>query len=220
MDILKTARFWLGFGLFFFSTSVAVAQLRLPWDGLLLKIGAVVFALMLYSLSQLIKAGQLSRDDARNQVQLRLNCVQTLRFLDPDQNLRSNLFIWNRNKEHYYIWQHYGMETDLATSVTEIPKGKGCTGTAWEQKEQVWGDKVEIFGNGKYALPGDQERKVRHELEWICSTPVVDKKRKVIAVVNFDGNKPMDASKKEFIKQHAARIAGELGQILSRTSLP
>jgi len=215
-DIFKTARFWLGFLLFFLSIGLAVVQLDL---GIPLKFGLVIFALVLFSLSQLVQADRLSKNEAKRQIETRLKCVDTLKVLDSDQDLRSNVFLWDSKKGHYYIFQHYGMESDLATSVTEIPKGKGCTGVAWDRKQQIWGNEKDIFEGGEYALPKDEEAKVNRDLKWICSTPVTNEKRNVIAVLNFDGNKLMDEKQRNFIKHHAARVAGELNQILSKTSL-
>ena len=216
LGFLKTPRFWAGFGLFVLCTAIAVLQLPSPPVSISYKILLIICGCILYFLSQLYKAGHVTKDEAKNQTQMRLRCVDVLKILKPDQNLRSNIFFWDKKRKVYYIWQYHNMDTDPAKSVTEILKGQGCTGNAWESMQQIWGDKTDIFGNGKYSLPSDQESKVSTDLEWICSTPIVDRKRNVIAVLNFDGDKPMNEDQKKFIKQHAERVASELGQILSR----
>lgn len=213
LAVLKTPRFLLGLLLFGLLTIIAVVQLPVGKE---LKVLAILIASILYGLSQLYKADHLTKDEAKNQTQMRLRCVDVVKILQPDQNLRSNVFLWDKKKKVYHIWQYYNMDTDPAKNVTEIPKGRGCTGNAWESKQQTFGDKEDIFGDGKYHLPSDQESKISHDLEWICSTPILNEKRNVIAVLNFDGNKPMYDSQKEFIKQHAERVASELNHVLNR----
>ena len=55
-------------------------------------------------------------------------------------------------------------------------------------------------------------------MQWICSTPIVHpKKKNIIAVLNFDGNRKVtEPANIRFIKEHAERVATELGGILSR----
>ena len=213
LDVFKTPRFLSGFFLFEVLTIVAVVQLPIGKE---LKGLVMLVASILYSLTQLYKADHLTKDEAIKQIQMRLRCVDVLKSLEPEQNLRSNVFLQDKKREIYYIWQYYNMDTDPAKNITEIPKGRGCTGNAWKLKQPIWGDKKDIFGDGKYGLPIDQESKIHLDLEWICSAPIVNEKRNVIAVLNFDGNKPMNDNQKEFVKQHAERIASELGQVLSR----
>lgn len=213
--IFKTVGFWSSLLLFLIPTTMTVVKLDQKGATLPIKGGVLLAWTGLFVVSQLVQAVRLSKEEARRQIDVRLRCVDTLKALNPDQNLRANIFFWDKKKKCYYIGQHHGMEADPAKSLTEIPKGKGCTGAAWEGQEQIWGDEADIFGEGSYALPKAQEEKVNRDLKWICSTPVTDGKRKVIAVLNFDGNKPMRETERDFVKKHAARIAGELSEIIS-----
>jgi hypothetical protein len=217
IKVLKTVGFWSSLSLFLIPTLMTVFKLDWQWA---VKLGLFIPWTGLFVLSQFLKAFELSREQAKAQTETRLRCVETLKMLNPDQTLRANVFLWDRKKKCYYIWHHHGMDTDLAKSFTEIPRSQGCTGAAWEGEKQIWGNEADIFGKGQYALPKDQEEKVNRDLKWICSTPVRNARRKVIAVLNFDGNKPMDMTECAFVRAHATRVAGELSEILSNAPLP
>ncbi len=214
---LKTKRFLIGLACFSLLTAFSVWSLPTSVSATW-KILLAAIAIVLYSASQFYTAGQLSEEEAKEQTDLRLHCVDVLKVVDPDQNLRSNVFRWDRKRNAYCIWAYYNMDTDPAKNVIEIPEGKGCTGQAWTGKMQIWAKRDEIFGDGQHALPFDQEDKISCELQWICSTPIIHpKKKNVIAVLNFDGNKDITESVDiTFIKEHAERVATELGGVLSR----
>ena len=217
ITFLKTKRFLIGLALFFLLTLFSV--ISLPSSvGTPYKIGLAVLTILLYSASQFYTSGQLSEVEAKEQTDLCLHCVDVLKVIDSTQNLRSNVFRWDKKQSAYCIWAYYNMDTDPAKNVTAIPKDKGCTGKAWTTKTQIWAERDRIFGNGEFALPPDQENKISRELEWICSTPIIHPKKKiVIAVLNFDSNKKVaDPDNIRFIKEHAERVATELGGVLSR----
>jgi len=210
---LKTPHFLCGFGCYFVSTLLAVIciETAMAYKSLIL-----LFACVLYSATQVFTANQISLQNAKDETLMRLKCVDILRFLDVAQRLRSNVFRWDKKKEKAFIWVHHNMETDPAKNLAELRYGEGCTGAAWKDRCQKWGAENDIYGDGQYALGPDQEEKVSHDLKWICSTPIVNEKRQVIAVLNFDGNMPMEAPQQTSIKEHAARVAAELGSVLSR----
>ncbi len=173
---------------------------------------------MLYTISQFYTADQLSETEAKEHARPRLRCVDVVKALGKSQNLRANIFRWDKKKRAYTIWDYHNMDPDPAKNVLEIPQGQGCTGQAWELKRQIWAERADIFGSGQYALPADQEAKISPHLQWICSTPIVHPKKKtVIGVLNFDGDKVIvNGGHRDFIMQHAERVATELGSILSR----
>jgi len=217
LAFVTTKRFLWGLALFFSCTVLAVIGLPQNY-GVFYRSAAVIVACVLYTASQSYTADQLSEEEAKEQTQPRLRCVDVLKVLDGTQNLRSNVFRWDEQKQAYSIWQYHNMDPDPAKSVLEIPAGKGCTGHAWQSKKQIWAERAEIFGPGQHALPPEQEGKISPHLQWICSTPIVHPKKKtVIAVLNFDGDRVVaEAAHRDFIMQHAERVATELGSVLSR----
>ncbi len=211
LRMTKSVPFWLGVILFGASTVVALSSLSKP--NVLFKIGIALLLLGFYCLLQYFNQKSLSKDEARTKSDTRLKCVNALAHLQPGQNLRSNIFRFNKKKHVYYIWQHHNMESDDDKTV-ELPDGQGCTGIAWESGTQQWGDEGDILKVGMHRIPDPQAEKIRHDLRWICSTPIKDCRSRIIAVLNFDGNMPMDDDKKIVVKQHASRVADELGSIL------
>jgi hypothetical protein len=211
--LLKRPSFWVGLAIAVGAIVIAVAKLDTDPHWKIVIIGAMG---VLYLLSQYFNVSYLSKADAKEQVQMRLECVNSLKHLDPTQNLRANIFIFSKKSNSYHIIHQYNMQTDSDKDV-ELPKGEGCTGRAWTSRTQVWGDKGQILRSGDHRVPENQVSKIRPDLEWVCSTPIFDtKRREVVAVINFDGNKPMDPKQQQVVMEHANRLAHELACVYAR----
>lgn len=124
VTFLKKKRFLFGLALFFLLTLFSVISLPTSVSASY-KVGLAVLAVVLFSVSQFYTAGQLSEEEAKEQTDLRLHCVDVLKIVEPVQNLRSNVFRWDKKQNAYCIWAHYNMDTDPAKNVTAIPEGKG-----------------------------------------------------------------------------------------------
>lgn len=209
--ILKTPAFWTGLALYELSTVVAILFIPSTSLNIVFKMLLIVLSVILYFAWQLFMVNQLSQLKIKQNVQARLADVKGLQHLDQSQNLRANVFILNKRNKYYYIAESYNMETDADKNIN-IPENMGCTGEAWRNKTQVWGDKAHILKVGDHRIPEKEVQKVKTDLEWICSTPIV-KNRNVIAVLNFDGNKQMDPTQRNTIKQNASRTASELCEV-------
>lgn len=207
--ILRTFAFWAGFAVFEFATVLAIISIPSTVLGRTSKALFLILSFLLYFFSA-VGIGQLLKFKVKNEIRTKLSQVDVLKNLEPSQNLRSNIFLFNKKSGKYYIVESYNMNIDCDRTI-EIPENMGCTGEAWRTKTQVWGEKNRIFKDGNHRLPEEPLKKVRKDLEWICSTPIV-KNQKVIAVLNFDGNKQMNVSQKETIKQHANRVASDLSE--------
>lgn len=209
--ILKTVSFWLGFAIYMVSVIIAIMSLSEDKLHAFLRLPLIMLCSLLYFALEFSKATAFNRLNTQKNVCQKLACVDTLKFLSRNQNLRSNIFLFDKKKKNYRIVEHYNMAADDDANI-EIPENMGCTGEAWRTSSQVWGDKDHILHEGDKKISIDQARKVREDLEWICSTPII-KEGKVIAALNFDGNQKMDASQKSMIKNHANRVAKELCEV-------
>ncbi len=217
--IFKSWVFWVGFLLYEVSTIVAFILLPnargIPsWGNVLWKGFGIGLTMLLYYLYASYKTNYMSQAQRDEMLRTMLGCVASLRRLDNLQNLRSNIFIFDRKRKVYRIIAFHNMDSDDDRNV-ELPQNMGCTGEAWRTKQQVWGPKEHILHVGNHKIPQEQVSKIRLDLEWICSTPITDWAANVIAVLNFDGNKPMSQQQQQEVKQQASRLAGELQHLLA-----
>jgi hypothetical protein len=217
--LLKTGPFWVGLVLYEVSTVTAIVlfpntQAIPGWANTLIKIAVILIMIMLYYLYARYKSDYMTQAERQKLLETMLACVDQVRRLDASQNLRSNIFVFDRKKRIYRIVASHNMADDDDRNV-EIPENLGCTGEAWRSRGQVWGPKGHILHVGDHRIPEDQVKKIRTDLEWICSTPITDWDGNVIAVLNFDGNKAMNDEQQLQIKQQASRLASELGFLLA-----
>jgi hypothetical protein len=189
--IFKACSFWTRFAIFEFATVLAIISIPSTILGSTTKVLFLVLSFPLYFFSE-TGIGQLLKLKVKHEIQTKLSQVDVLNNLEPSQNLRANIFLLNKKGGKYFIVESYNMNTDCDRTI-EIPENMGCTGEAWRTKTQIWGEKDRIFKDGNHRLPEGPLKKVRKDLEWICSTPIVNN-QKVIAVLNFDGNKKMTES--------------------------
>lgn len=209
--ILKTPAFWAGLTLYEFSTIIAIIFIPNTSLNSTLKVVFIGLSFILYFICQIFMVNQLSQLKIKQCVQMRLADIKSLQHLDKDQNLRANIFILNRKRRYYYIAENHNMEADSDKNIN-IPENMGCTGEAWRNKTQVWGNKAHILKIGDHRIPEKEVTKVRTDLEWVCSTPIV-RNQSVVAVLNFDGNRQMDFTQQDTIKQLANRVTSELSEI-------
>jgi hypothetical protein len=146
-----------------------------------------------------------------------LTSIDQFKRFDPKQRLRSNiLFVCydsDKNVGKYRIRYSYKMDV-FSDKLIEIPINMGCTGEAWRTKNQIWGDKKIIFSSSPFRIPDEELEKVPKDLEWVCSTPIVDRNGNVAAVLNFDGNRSLGNKQKDEIKKHCQKIAEDLKDII------
>lgn len=208
--ILKTRAFWARIAVFEFTIMLAI--LSVPSTALY-GTGKVLLVIISFPIYFLGETGirQLLKFKVQHEIQTKLSQVDTLQHLDQSQNLRSNIFLLKKKYKQYYLAESYNMKTDDDRTL-EIPENMGCTGEAWRTKMQVWGEKGRIFQDGNHRIPKELLKKVKEDLEWICSTPII-KKQNVVAVLNFDGNKPMNEEQRKIIESHANCVASELSEV-------
>lgn len=133
--------------------------------------------------------------------------------LSNRQRLRSSVFVTSKRdgEKAYVMDESYNME-NADDKWLAIPMNMGVTGTACRDKVQVIGDESEIYGDGKYRIPGVQYMRVAKDLKWICGTPIVSANgRRVRAVLDIDGNVALsDEDKKKvslFAKKMVEKVA-------------
>ena len=209
--IFSTPSFYFGGLLLIISTILAVWKitLALPW-----KIVILILVMFIYSLNQVFQYRRVSSAIKEKLIRSVLKSIEQFNQLIPGHRLRSNIFFFNKKKRIYFIEQQWNMNGFDDKSI-EIPENLGCTGEAWRTKNQVFGTKTRIFESGDFRIPLEQLRKVPKDLEWICSTPIFNDNREVIAVMNFDGNKELNQSQMEQIKDHCQKTSLELKEILT-----
>lgn len=207
----KTPSFIFGLLLFILIVSIATVPLHLK---IYYKVFILSGAVALYFFSEYYRYKHLTDKLIANEIKRLLSTAQEFssKF---GQRIRSNIFFSKkRNKKtYYYIKHYYNMETFNDKNI-EIPENMGCTGEAWRTKSQVWGDKEMIFSRGRLRIPDEQLEKVPEDLQWVCSTPIVDKNGNVIAVMNFDGNGDLTPMQVEEIKTRCHIICEELKNII------
>ena len=224
--VMRRISFWTGwfipvipflFALYYYSIN------------LFLILGIMVIYLIAYFIfdsSKLLKELKIQREEKnieeqkslikeylKKQINLKLSCVDLLHSIDTNQCLRSNIFVYYKNSEHYTMKYKYNME-EWPDKTIKIPVNRGCTGDAWNEKTQIFRTRDIFIDKDKTSgVPQEELNKVPNDLEWICSTPIFDNNN-VLAVLNFDGNKEMTEQDKEKIKVHARRVASELSNDL------
>jgi hypothetical protein len=208
--ILKTRAFWARLAIFEFTILLAILSVPSTTVDSSGKVLLMIISFPIYFLGE-TGIGQLLNIKIKNEIQTKLSQVDVLQHLDQSQNLRSNMFLLEKKYGRYYLAESYNMKADNDRTL-EIPENMGCTGEAWRTTMQVWGGKDRIFEEGSHRIPEELLRKVKNDLEWICSTPII-KNQNVVAVLNFDGNKPMDGDQKKTIASHANCVASELSEV-------
>ena len=208
---IRSSQFWISVGIFATVLFFSVWSFEFSEDANVNNASRIV---IMVSVSFLCVVLEIRRDVPYivEQIRILLSSVDTLKILDSDQNLRANLFC-EKHIPKFCIVQSYNMEGDSDKDL-EIPHNRGCTGQAWASRSQIWAEKDKFFDeSAACALPPTEKEKVRRDLEWICSTPVV-KKGQILAILNFDGNRVMSETQKASIMQHASKVAEGLGNLL------
>ncbi|MBA7688779.1 hypothetical protein ES703_97268 [subsurface metagenome] len=208
--ILKTRAFWTRVAIFEFTIVLAILFVPSTTLSGTIKVLLIVLSFPLYFFSE-TGIGPLLKIRVKQEIQTKLSQVDTLKHLNKSQNLRSNIFLLDKKHKRYYIAESYNMKTDNDRTLA-IPENMGCTGEAWRTKMQVWGERDRIFKDGNHRIPEELLKKVKEDLEWICSTPII-KNQNVVAVLNFDGNKPMNEEHRKIIESHANCVASELSEV-------
>lgn len=215
-DFLITPLFIISALLFLVMAFLAVYGLKFA---LYKKIVILIILLILFSSLQLLQyQNQYQKISENVKEKLVIGALRTVNQLQqfmPDQRIRSNIFFFNAKKGKYYIKYEFNMDEHQDKNI-EIPENLGCTGEAWRTKNQVFGDKNRIFEEGPYRIPLELLQKVPEDLEWICSTPIFNDIKEVIAVVNFDGNRKLNAEQIEQIKSHCIGVSEELREIFTK----
>lgn len=180
---------------------------------LISKIIILFIVVILFAFNQAFQYEKLSQQVKKELINSKLETVNQFNHFVPGQKLRSNIFFFNEKKRKYYIKYQYNMDEDRDKNI-EIPENLGCTGEAWRTKVQVFGTKDMIFAGGPFRIPEEELVKVSKDLEWVCSTPILDDNGNVIAVMNFDGNRKLIPEQIDQIKSHCRKISAELKDIL------
>lgn len=208
-SIFKTWGFYVGLALFLIMTFIAVLKLDFS---IYIKVATIFACLVLYVLQETYQTSELYNKLKPEIVDGILASIDKFLKFDDSQRLRSNIFFYKKNQKKYFIKYQHNMETSDDKSM-ELPENLGCTGEAWRSKKQVWGNKDKILKIGDYRVPSEQLEKVPLDLEWICSTPIL-RDSDVIAVMNFDGNKPVSEEQQKEIMNHCSNICIKLKEIL------
>jgi len=95
----------------------------------------------------------------------------------------------------------------------EVPLNMGCTGAAWQSKQQKFVLRKDFQQEAKHYLPESEWKKVWKDITWICSTPVF-KNHQIIAVLNIDGDKNPGVEVQERIKRKGQSLADLLGDLV------
>ncbi len=207
-DFLKIPFFYTGGSILIISIILGVYQLNISiaW-----KVIIVFTVVVLYSINQFYHSKKMSEQIKAKLIFGILKSIEQFKHLIPGQRLRSNIFF--KKKVTYKIKYSYNMD-EFADKNIEIPVNLGCTGEAWRTKRQIFGPKEKIFIGGEYKVPDEQLKKVPGDLEWVCSTPILNESGDVIAVLNFDGNRVLNPEQQDKIKRHSLRISQDLQEIL------
>ena len=206
IELFLKKSFWVGLLLFFLLTSIAVYALSISvWC----KCFLVALLLVLYSVQQLFQWPELTEGLNKKLIEKTLSGVESFKKFNNGQRFRSNIFFYNNKQKKFYLKYGYNMDIHEDKNL-HIPINMGCTGEAWRDRKQVWGDREKIFNEGSYRVPCEELTKVPKDLEWICSTPIFDDTGNVIAVLNFDGNRAVNIGQQEEVKNHGLAMAEEL----------
>lgn len=168
------------------------------------KLSITGILLILYVISEVVKENAISDEQI---IVSMLARVETLKYINPVQNLRANLFKSKPNGDHKLIFS-YNMEKAPDRDLV-IDKNLGVTGHVFMDGCQLIAGRALLYNDAKYELPDRIMKKIPTDLQWICATPLKDKKDKVIWVLNFDGNQDSQAHFTE-IKEHANKLAVDL----------
>jgi hypothetical protein len=173
-----------------------------------IKIGSVIILIGLYIIGEVVKSKAIKDEQIITSMLAR---VEELKFIDVTQRLRANIF--KIVKRGYRLECSYNMR-DHKDKDLFIPENMGITGQVFRTGVQQIGNKQQVFPpNSEYKIPEEMIGKVPPDMEWICSTPITNKKGKVIYVLNFDGNKPSDGKFPDIMKL-GNKLAEELKHCL------
>jgi len=209
-ELFLKKSFWAGFLLFLLLTLVAVWTLPILfwWKCLL-----VVLSLIFYTTQQLFQWPELTEGLNKKLIEKTLSGVEYFNKFNSGQRFRSNVFFCDHRQKKFYLKYGYNMDNYEDKNI-HIPINMGCTGEAWRDRKQVWGDYGKIFSDGSYRIPQEELNKVPKDLQWICSTPILDDTGNVLAVLNFDGNKAVNSEQQQEIKNRGLAMAEELKLVL------
>lgn len=212
INFFKTISFYAGVILFLLLICLTLGSLNVS---ILWKVLIIIGGVLLYIGKEIGQSVEIARNLKKEQAEKLLSTVDNINSLMNGQRLRSNIFCLNRKKDKYCIRYSYNMNGYNDKNIL-IPVNMGCTGEAWRDRRQVWGKRDKIFKSGDFRIPAEELNKVPEDIQWICSTPIVDNNGEMIAVMNFDGNREMSQTEEELIKKHCEKICEELKEIFSR----
>jgi len=200
--------FWVGLAQYLFVIMLTLLAIRTRF---LVKMGIVLVAIILFIGQFTLTNKEITKVFKENIIKTKLATVEQFKYFEPVQRLRSNIFLAKKKNGRvvYFIAHSFNMNENDDKNI-EIPENMGCTGEAWNTKQQIWGDKKRIFEEGRYRVPDEELKKVEKDLFWVCSTPILDRHGNVVAVLNFDGNRDLNEKQIEEIKTHCKKIAEEL----------
>jgi hypothetical protein len=128
------------------------------------------------------------KDDMERIIQNVMERVRELDYLSPGQSLRANIFHRKLAADTYEMIYQYNMDGASDRGLV-IPLNMGVTGEVFRTKTQKIVAKKNFYGVAPYRLPNDLIQKVPNDLQWICSTPIINDKGDVIATLSFDGDR-------------------------------
>lgn len=205
----KYSSWIIGIPLFILLSIITVSKTNFSAYSKIIIVGILV---ALYVFNEIVVRNKIATPFKKDLIKTKLSTIDQFLCFDQSQMLRANIFKLNKKTKCYYIEYQYNMD-NFSDKAISIPVNKGCTGEAWLTKNQIWGDQHKIFSEGSFNVPKEQYNKVPTDLIWICSTPIV-KKDQVIAVMNFDGNKPMSAIQQLQIQKYCHRLVEEIKEII------
>lgn len=139
----------------------------------------------------------------------------------PTKHVRACLMMPDAKDDKLKIkYEHGFIGSDLDRHI-EIPKGTGCCGQAWLQKQTMIGDLNEAPVGGmpeQWGLPPDQVAKIRKTLRSILSVPVWagGDNYQIVAVLNIDSDNELDqiGFRQKAIQEIAYSFATVIGALI------
>jgi class 3 adenylate cyclase len=154
---------------------------------------------------------KLSREE--KDLTIRKLLARTDLFAPKGLRFRANIMMIDEAQDKIVIPRglFFNMEKDGDRNIA-LPIGDGCTGRAFNQKNQVFADKRETI----FKLVESEMEKVPVRLKFILSTPIfdADDKSMVIGVYNIDGFRLLKSDEISNLRKKATLYAGSFAFLL------
>jgi hypothetical protein len=207
--IFKMRTFYLG--LFLFAPGAFTLYSRIPFSTPYPEV--IIFSLIVaYIFNEHYKRLELANKAKPEDITRLISLVGSFGVIG-NQRVRANIFKPDTKVAMYKICYHHNMDSDNDRDV-EIPFNMGCTGEAHRTGVQIFcADKRQFIKPGTRQIPDEQAAKLKTDLEWICSTPII-RDGDVLAILNIDGDKLVNDDFYSLVKQFSVRCARLLSDIL------